>query len=162
VTAIPSIGETCALCGRPSIVCRRDDAEHPVGRVVCDALHAVLDLERFRRPSDPFLTEQARVVGLDGRRSDSVRLSIKTIALLREWRRSLLDERYRPAVRLTVCEAIATELVRLMLVDLVDVDLDATIGDRCPQCRREKSGEEGARDYWCQSCMDAARKEVER
>lgn len=155
--------EICERCGRPAIVCRRDDVDRPAERVVCDALHHVVALERFRRASDrgPFLSEEARVVGFSGRRTEP-RLSVGTIALVRKWQRSLRDERYRPAVRVAVCEAIATEVVQKLLLDLIEVDLDATIGDRCPQCYREKTADEGARDYWCQSCMDAAREEVER
>lgn len=160
--------EICERCGRPAIVCRRrsiaqrqDDPERSVERVVCDALHRVVALQRFDPASQrPFLSEDARVVGSNHRLIE-VRLSHRTVALMREWQRSLKDERYSPVERHAVCMAIETEVVQQLLAEHFDVDLDATIGDLCPRCKREKTADEGARDYWCQSCMDVAREEVE-
>lgn len=154
--------DVCDRCGRPSFACRNERHRGPVGEIACDALHRVHDLERFRRPTDaPFLDQDARLVDSAGRRGAAARLSNGTIALVREWRRSLRDERYRSAVKIALLDAIAGEVVSRLARDLADVDLDATIGDLCPECHREKSGEEGARDYPCDGCANASRKEGE-
>ncbi len=175
MTAANAALEDCALCGRSRILCRRDDLDRlgrPIRRVVCDALHRVFALERFRRPGDKlFLREEARPISIASGRSTSIGLSIGTLALVREWRRILRREAeadaaksgegYRDAVRLEIAEAISSELIYRLILDLAEVDLDASIGDRCPRCGSEKSADDGARDYRCRSCVDAAREEAE-
>lgn len=161
----------CSKCGRLDHVCdkgKRIAGDASTGchfeNRVCDSLARVRSLARFRSSvshAPPYL--RVWLVDDAGYGTSSM-LSVHTLALLREWRRLRNDQSISMASRVDFADVIAQDLAEQIALDLATVDLDATIGDLCPQCKKTKTGagDEGPGDsYWCDECRAAARAEVE-
>jgi hypothetical protein len=179
----------CLDCGRSSCDGNAPDSAKR-DQAVCLALARVRRLARF----DDSAGAAGFLASVRVRADDTVRdtrdrptkviQSMRTIALLREWRRIRMSDAHPAKVlgesagrkcafdyiplrlvdRIRAADAVAAELAESMDQDFreQDVDIDRLVGDHCPRCGREKTGGEGSREYWCDACVAAARAEVER
>lgn len=163
----------CSKCGRLDHVCDKGKqiaGDESTGcyfeNRVCDALARVRSLSRFRSNvshAPPFLRVWPKLVDDDGHATYSM-LSIHTLALLREWRRLRNDQSISMSSRVELADVVAQDLAERLALDLSTVDLNATIGDLCPECGEAKigGGDEGLGSaYWCDECRAAAKREVE-
>jgi len=160
-----SEGIPCDLCARPN--CRHpggtiEQAKSKrarAGIIACEAIAEVRALSRFDIRDRPYL---ARYVALTG----FTDLTIRTMALMRAYRRVLRDRRLDLVERYAAADEIACEVAHYFAIDLdatfgrrerTDREIEDAIGDLCPACRKPMSEQDGPAtkdDYRCAECVE--------